>query len=309
MLGIQLKRLNNLAATPSRTIATSDSRYEGHVNSLADKIINEGIRVVLLAGPSASGKTTTANLICDAILQRKRNSFVVSLDDFYRSRDDENYPRLEDGSFDYESPESLCLDELRATLADIADGKPFTLPKFDFKIGARSGSADYPPIRDGCVIVEGLHALNPKITQAVYGKSALKVFVSVLTKTVDGEEDVLSGRKTRFVRRVVRDSIFRASSAERTFSLWWPVLDGETQFLYPFQETADVTIDTFHYYELGVMRNRALEILTNSAVKDDEYVQTVIKGLKRIKPIDISLVPDTSLIREFVAGGAYENLY
>ncbi len=309
MLNIQLDKLNRGAEAPDKTIANAEGRYIGKINEIAGKVLDNNLKVVLLAGPSASGKTTTANLIADTLSKNGKESFVISLDDFYRSRMDKDYPLLEDGTPDYESPNSLCLDEIRHTLSNIAEGKNFVLPKFDFKQGARVSETEHSAITNGCVIVEGLHALNPLVADSVEKDRALKTYVSVLTKTMAGEDQVLSCRKERFVRRLVRDSIFRASSAERTLGMWDAVFEGEKRYLYPFQETADVVVDSFHYYELGVLKDRALEILVNSTVKDEAYVREIIEGLQKLQTIDLGLVPDTSLIREFTAGGVYEKIY
>ena len=311
MAEMQLLFINKLARKyPSEMIRREEITYHAQVREIAERLVESGsIRLVLLAGPSGSGKTTTANLISDALKELGEDSMVVSLDDFYKSQNDPTYPKQPDGDHDYECPEALDLDMLRSTLSNIASGKPFALPKYDFKIGARTSVTEYEPVEHGCVIIEGLHALNPLISSSLPKDKVLKVFVSVSTNiNVDGMR-ILSGRKMRFIRRLVRDNIYRGADAERTLSMWRDVLAAEDVYLYPYKSTADITFDTFHTFELGVMKPFADALLTEELAERDSYVATVVEALSQIEPIDIDLVPENSLIREFIPGGIYEHLY
>jgi uridine kinase len=267
------------------------------------------VRIILLAGPSGSGKTTTANLIADAVRARGEESLVVSLDDFYRDYDDPNYPRTQCGERDLECPEALKLDELSTMLSDMAAGKSFKLPKYDFKLGRCVSVAEHSPMPDGCLIIEGLHALNPQISSKLRREWVLKIFVSVSTNVNDGDLRILSGRKLRFVRRMVRDSIYRGTDVGRTLELWQGVLAAEDVHLYPYKPEADMAFDTFHPFEIGVMRRFALPYLTEELALENEYVSTVREALLAAVEIEDSLVPDSSLIREFIPGGVYESLY
>ena len=281
------------------------------INEIADRVAeNRKIRIITLAGPSGSGKTTSANLLKDAIKSHGLESIVVSLDDFYRDSSDPDYPRLPDGSRDFERPESLHLGEIAETLRKIAAEEAFELPKYDFKVGGRVSLTPHAPITNGCVIVEGLHALNPKISDVLPHESVLKVFVSVSTNVIatDGER-LISGRKIRFVRRLVRDSIYRASDAERTLSMWDEVIAAEDIYLYPYKESADYRIDTFHMYELSVMRERALALISRELSERNSFAAIVFTALRAVEPLDESAVPADSLIREFISGGIYDEIY
>ena len=311
MAEIQLTFINKLSRKyPSEMIRREEITYHAEVRAIAERVVeNENIKLILLAGPSGSGKTTTANLVSDAIKSLGEESTVISLDDFYKPHGDPSYPKFSDGSHDYECPEALDLDFLRETLVAITANKPFSVPKYDFKTGERTKVTEYPPVNHGCIVIEGLHALNPTISDSLPKDKILKVFVSVSTNiNVDGER-ILSGRKIRFVRRLVRDSIYRGADAERTLSMWKGVLKAEDIYLYPYKATADIAFDTYHTFELGVMKPFAEKLLTEELAERDGYVATVLEAIRQIEPVDIDLVPENSLIREFIPGGIYEHLY
>ena len=310
MAEITLQELNRLASDPKSVIEESEKIYHGRISLIADGIIkNDNIKLVLLAGPSGSGKTTTANLIADALRTRGEEAMVVSLDDFYLNSDDPRYPRLDNGEPDYECPEALDLERLSSTLSDITECRPFSLPKYDFKSGKRIKENRHGSADRSCVIIEGLHALNPKIYKDLDKNKLLRLFVSVSTNVNENGERILSGRKARFVRRLVRDSIYRGASAERTLAFWQAVLAAEDIYLYPYKSDADLAFDTFHNFELSVMKPFVRKVIPASLAGGSEYVKTVVSALEKITEIDHSLVPENSLIREFIPGGIYESLY
>lgn len=310
MAEIQLAELNALVNGESNMIRIAEERYHANVGTVASAICEaKNLRALLLAGPSGAGKTTTANLISDAVRALGEECIVLSLDDFYLDHADERYPKNERGEHDYERPESLDLDTLRATLASITRGEEFLIPKYDFKVSARVSEKIHPAMPDGCVIIEGLHALNPIISESLPSEKIKKAFVSTSTNINDGEERIISGRKVRFVRRLVRDSIFRGADAARTLGLWQGVLAAEDIYLYPYKHLADFAFDTFHSFELGAMRDRALALLSVAAVEDSEYAKIVKDALSRINAVDSGLIPANSLIREFIGGGIYEKIY
>jgi len=310
MAEITLEEINRLALTPEQTVSESEKDYHEKITSVAEMIIDdENIRLVLLAGPSGSGKTTTANLIADTLRAKGEEAMVVSLDDFYLDSDDERYPKLENGEPDYECPEALDIESLQPTLADITSGKSFVIPKYDFKTGKRTELRKYESAKHSCVIIEGLHALNPKIYGSLDRSKLLRLFVSVSTNVNYQGERILSGRKARFIRRLVRDSIYRGATAERTLAFWHPVLAAEDIYLYPYKKDADLAFNTFHLFELSVMKPFAIKLLSKSLAAKSDYVGTVLSALEKIKEIDPKLVPENSLIKEFIPGGIYESLY
>lgn len=312
MAEITLYDLNgHIRQAPAIAVAEADDAYHNRIKEIAARVAQDrNIRIITLAGPSGSGKTTSANLLKDAIISHGLESIVVSLDDFYRDSSDPDYPRLPDGSRDFERPESLHLAEIASTLKRIAAGEDFELPKYDFKVGGRVSVSTHAPIKNGCVIIEGLHALNPKISDVLPHECVMKIFVSVSTNIIasDGER-LISGRKIRFVRRMVRDSIYRASDAERTLGMWDEVIAAEDIYLYPYKETADYRIDTFHSYELSVMRERALALISRELSERSSFAAIVFTALRAVEPLDEDIVPADSLIREFISGGIYDKIY
>ena len=293
---------------PEGLVRDAEGEYFSKLKGLALKI-NESkkIRIVLLAGPSASGKTTTAKILSDLIKDLGGKSTVISLDNFYRCADDKRYPRLKDGTPDRESPYALDLEMLREVMGHIVAGKEFDIPVYDFETGTRAKMIHYTSYAAGCVIVEGLHALNPILSDSFPKGSVLKIFVSVSTNIINNNRRIISGRRLRFVRRVVRDSIYRGTDAESTVAMWQHVLRGEDAYLYPYKNLADVKFDTFHAFEPAIMKPYAQKLLTKTLREKSGYADNVARALELMPSWDSDVVPETSLIREFIPGGIYEN--
>ncbi len=311
MAEIDIKSINEEALkNPAALISAAEESYHEKIKELAAIAAGRSdLRAIMLAGPSGSGKTTTANLLADAIKRLGEEAMVLSLDDFYRAANDPEYPRLPSGERDFESPYALHLPDLIETLERITAGEPFLCPKYDFKTASRKEEYIHPAMPDGCVIIEGLHALNPVISQKLPKDKILKLFVSVSTNINSGGVRIISGRKLRFVRRLVRDSIYRGADAARTLSMWHGVIEGEDKYLYPYKELADVAFDTFHGFELGVMKKHVQGLVFDEDVSSDFIVKTVKAALAITEDIDEALVPENSLIREFISGGIYHEIY
>ena len=310
MAEISISELRRRLKNPKEAVLLAEELYKERIDEIAHRVVDSGsVRVILLSGPSGSGKTTTANLISDRVKALGEKSMVISMDDFYMNLDDERYPRLENGKNDFESPDALDESCMLRTLGDIISGNSFTVPKYDFKKGGRSGFGEYPSFRDGCVIVEGIHALNPKFSNPFPKDSVLKVFVSVSTNIYNSKGRIISGKKLRFVRRAVRDSIYRGADVSRTLSMWTNVLHGEEQYLYPFKDTADIKFDTFHTFEPAVMKPYILKMLSAELASANPYARTVREAMEMMPEMPEELVPQSSLIREFIPGGIYEDLY
>lgn len=310
MSEISIDALNKkMTEAPGKTVEDAEARYRGLIDAVVSRAKDGNIKIILLAGPSGSGKTTSANLISDKLSSLGKKSFVVSLDDFYRNASDPDYPRLPSGERDYEAPEALDIPYLTDVLSKIASGKSFALPKYDFKVGGRVSVSQYDALTNGCVVIEGLHALNPIVYEKLPKNSVFKVFISVSTNITCNGERLISGRKMRFIRRMVRDNLYRDASAERTLSMWENVLLGEDKYLYPHRNNADFSFDTFHEFELSVMRELALSLIDDSLSEKNQYARTVKHALLASVSAPESLVPCDSLIREFIPGGIYECLY
>ncbi len=285
----------------SQFVRLSEESYHDKVSAIAKRVLTDKrIRIILLAGPSGSGKTTTAKLLCEYIREGGMTCEVISLDDFYREAEDPRYPKLPCGELDRESPDALDFLQIKQTLTDVSSQRAFSVPKYDFKTASRVGFKVFEPICDGCVIIEGLHALNPKIFSHLPNKSQLKIFISVSTNIFDDEKQIISGKKLRFIRRMVRDSVHRAADAEKTFDMWQSVLRGEELYLYPCRKFADITFDTFHPYEPFVTRKFVLNQLHDDFAEKEPYIRDVLCGIKSFFDIPNSLIPENSLLREFI---------
>ena len=288
---------------PLGFIEECNSEYINTITEIAKRIEkDDDLIIIAIAGPSGSGKTTTAHILRNKLEALGENTAVISLDDFYLQTSD--LPVLSDGSHDIESVNSLDIALIKQCFERIIKDGKTDLPRYDFKTKSRIPNAVSLDIGNhGIVIVEGLHALNPLITDLVPRKNILKIYISV-NRSVDDDNGVqmLSSRQIRLVRRVLRDDLFRGSTAEETLHLWNNVIDGERKYLYCFKDTADIKLVTFHPYELGVYRERFCK-MRNTVSKNTpcyEYFIDTANAMERFTAIDSVLVPQDALIREFI---------
>lgn len=305
-----LQVINDFALnSPRELIARAERHYDRELSEIAKRISeDDDIKIVALAGPSASGKTTTAHILREKLKELDEETEIISLDDFYLPID--SLPLLEDGTRDIESVNALDIPLINKCFNEIIRTGKTVLPKFKFSTKERIINAREIDLSGrGIAIVEGLHALNPLITDLVPSKNIFKAYISVNRGIVneDGSR-LLSSRQLRLARRVLRDRTFRGTPVNETLSLWQGVVEGEEKYLYCFKETADVQIKTLHIYEPCLYRNEILslkdEISEDAPLKD--YFLKTAAALERFVPIDISLVPPDSLITEFVGNGKYK---
>ena len=297
------KKINNLAIEPVNFINGCSSDYHGKVDKVAEKIFaDRNKKIVMLAGPSSSGKTTTASILSRDINLLGGRAYTVSLDDFYHPRS-VGYPLDENGKPDYECVEALDIELMHIKLGELAEKGKSSLPVFDFKSGERINDAKKIELEENdVIIVEGLHALNPVITDTLDEEKLYKIYVSISTRVYDDDGiSFLSKRDLRFIRRMVRDFSFRSTSVERTFEIWQSVTRGENKYLFPYEHLADVKIDSFHPCEPCLFAERASALL--STVKNPQYTEKsglLLDRLSHFKNINYSLLPSDSLLREFL---------
>ena len=299
-----LEYINDLAANdPAELVRRSETRFDNILNDITARIAgDDGREIVMLAGPSASGKTTTANKIAQKCIARGMQTYVVSLDDFYLDRD--KIPRDESGKPDFETVYALDLPKFSETIRLLLSGAATDLPIFDFTTGKRSEEVRTVTLGEqDAVVVEGLHALNPLITDALPQKNLLKIYISVSSRIYNEKgKIILNKRNLRFLRRMTRDYLFRASSVENTYNLWESVRNGEDKYLFPYRDCADVKINSVHLSAPCVFRDACLAMLENADLSGEQKkdAEELAAALRLFVPISPSLIPETSLLREFL---------
>lgn len=284
-------------------VKVCEDTYTDALANLTDRIIsNPNNKIVMVAGPSASGKTTSARKLADALKHKGVDAYTISLDDFYMDR--EKAPVFPDGKPNYETVYALDLPVLTNCLNELITKSHSELPIFDFITGARSKDTNVITLEDDdVVIVEGLHALNPVITDCLPKENLLKVYISIASRIYDNEHNVLlTKRNMRFLRRAVRDYQFRNSSIENTYKLWDSVQYGENEYLFPYKHLADVMVDSFHSYEPCIFKTVATALF-QELPKESEYYedcQQILEILDQFDAIPSVSVPQDSLLREFI---------
>lgn len=291
----------NVESNMESFINDAESRFESSVTELADRFTSD-CDIVLLAGPSSSGKTTTAGKIAQKIKNSGRNAYTLSLDDYYRNAAD--IPLTEKGLKDFENVSALDIDLIHRTFSDLIEKRTAQVPEFDFVSGTRKPETRKLELKkDDLIIVEGIHALNPIITKGLDESHITKVYISVSSRVTDDSGRVIfSKRNLRLVRRMIRDYHYRNTSVEKTLSQWQEVLKGEDKYIFPFERNASFRIDSFHPYEPCLFKSEAVELL--GTVGEDSGVYPIASELKNsfseLDTIDMSKLPADSLLREFV---------
>lgn len=299
-----IEYINTLAKNdPETLIMRSETRFDNILNRIADRIESDtGREIIMLAGPSASGKTTTAKKLAQKCTARGMQTHVISLDDFYLARDE--IPLGDDGEPDFETVYALDLPKLSECLQSLLTGLPTELPIFDFTLGRRSDCVNTVTLGEqDAIIVEGLHALNPIITNALPQKNLLKLYISVSSRIYNERgKIILNKRNLRFLRRMTRDYRFRASSVENTYMLWDNVRKGEDKYLFPFKDLADIQINSIHLSAPCVFRDTCLEMLENASLSGEHArdAERMMRALVQFEPLSPRLIPADSLLREFL---------
>lgn len=309
--GLQLEDINRRARCDAPTFVEEENqRYIDEVGRLSRflAVHLSKRRIVMLCGPSSSGKTTTALLLRDALREMGVDAHTVSIDDFYRGR--KLAPVLEDGSYDYEALEALDLEKLQGCMRDLIYRGRTRLPIFDFVTGRPAEETrELVMGGDSVVIFEGIHALNPIFEEHLSTDSLYKIFINTVTPVYDGDDKLLARRSIRLVRRMLRDERFRGSPVADTLRMWPQVVRGENLYMFPYVDTADTILDTTHAYEPCVLGTQLLPLLEQAGpdCPDQETVRKLQKALSRFVPIEPSLVPEDSMLREFLGDGRYSS--
>ncbi len=299
-----LEQINDGAVRyPESMIAEVEESYREHLRNIARNIRehHSAVRVVMLSGPSSSGKTTTAHLLQDYLSEFGKKAHIISLDDFYRGTG--LAPKLPDGTYDYESVEALDEERIKKCLNDLIATGRFSVPKYSFALGRpEEKERQFEIGREDVVIVEGIHGLNPLFTGELPPEVCLKLYVSVKQQIKSANGEVVSPMDLRLIRRIVRDVQFRSTTAERTIAMWPQVVEGENRYIRPYRISADYTVNSIHIYEPCVLRTVAIPLLREIAEDSLYYkkARDLESRLMRFEPIDPALVPENSMLREFL---------
>lgn len=302
--GINSKILNPEATDLINICEDKHYRMLVHLGDIIEQQI-ETTRLICIAGPSSSGKTTFANRLCDELKSRGFNPIRISLDDYYLQK--EQIPVGDDGEIDYEHINALDKKLFNENMLDLLNGKEVTLPKFDFKKNERNEGRTLKVHPTDPIVVEGIHALNEEMTSLIPKNNKFKIFISPQVQLNLDYENPISMTDVRLIRRIVRDFKYRASPAEETLSMWPSVRRGEFRWIYKTQEDADYVFDSFLPYELCVLKKYALPLLKNIE-KDSVYypdAMRLVRMIKYFKDVDTKYVPCNSLLCEFVGGSSY----
>lgn len=294
---------SSIETDPTVFIDDCEYRYRNIISNIAQKIYDDSnIEIVFLAGPSSSGKTTTSRLLADSLDILGKKTHTISLDDFYKNREDVILD--ENGMPDFECLEALDLELINKTIINILNHKDTDLPIFNFNTGKREELTWKLKLENGDIVVfEGLHALNPVILNLIPKRNRLSLFVNVSTRIYDKKMNIiLNKRNVRFIRRVIRDYQYRSSSIEDTYSMWKQVRAGEKKYLFPYKDNADINVNSIHLYEISVYKNTMLKLLSEIKPTSEFYADALqlTKSLNRFKPIPVQAVPSNSLLNEFI---------
>ncbi len=289
--------------SPDELIKSAENAFLERINELVDTAINEERYIILLTGPSASGKTTSSKKIAAKLEERGKKVNRISLDNFYKTRDE--MPHWRDGSKNFESIESLDLKYFNYIISKLKEDGFADFPIFDFTKAERSDETfrvDFD--NQTFLIFEGIHALNPLLSEELNTYKALKVYVSAHSDFVDENGDILlASRDLRLTRRLLRDTVKRSTSPDETFSLWDKVCKGEAIYIRPFKKLADIHINSTHPYEPLVYKKRLLAAFSQNLITESKYKDTEMRlkvAFRQFEEISEDLVPDYSLLKEFL---------
>ncbi|HSQ36138.1 MAG TPA: nucleoside kinase, partial [Candidatus Binatia bacterium] len=292
----------------SELIKVAEGLHEKKIARIADTLLakKEDVRLVLVAGPSASGKTTFSKRLSTQLQVNGIRPLALSMDNYFVDR--ESCPRDENGDLDFEALGALDLVLFNRHLADLLEGREVAVPRFNFETGRRKDEHQTLWLEDDQIlVVEGIHALNPKISALVPEQHKFRIYVSALTQLTINDHSRISTTDTRILRRLVRDSRFRNYSAAETLKRFPSVIRGERRNTFPFQETADTMLNSWLVYELAVLRDLALPLLEKIGPDDETYTeaQRLLKFLMLFRPVAADEVPPTSILREFIGGSSF----
>ena len=288
-------------------IEINEKRVNDDLDDIVSKIHqNKSCKVVLIAGPSSAGKTTTSLRIAEKLTELGHHPVTLAMDDFFKNRIDS--PRLPDGSYDYENIECVDLTLFNNTLKALLNNEAVKIPVYEFAKGEKIWPN--PPVSlhdEDILIIEGIHALNPRSSELIENNQKVRIYINALTHLNYDEHNRIPTSDYRLIRRMMRDVQFRGRSICTTIEGWSKVKDGEDMYIYPYQEEADVILNTSMDYELSVLKARLMPLLDAVDVNDPQYIEVnrIRKLLAYVIAGDPELVPAYSILKEFLGGSLY----
>lgn len=286
--------------------AMHDKKFAAIADDITRRYHEGGARVVLIAGPSSSGKTTSSKRLATQLLTNYIVPRVIELDNYFVNREDN--PRDESGDYDYESLYALDLELLNSNIRDLLAGKEVELPTYNFTTGRREWRGNKLVLHENNVLLlEGIHGLNPELTPLIDEAQKYRVYVSALTTLHIDDHNWVPTSDNRLLRRIIRDYKYRGATARDTIARWPSVRRGEEKWIFPFQENADATFNSSLLFELSVMRNYAEPVLKQVPANVPEYAEAhrLLRFLSYFEPLSEAEVPTTSLLREFLGGSIF----
>ncbi|HEY5584975.1 MAG TPA: nucleoside kinase [Ruminiclostridium sp.] len=311
ILGVEnVGALNDIvkAGEIGNMIRVNEALHEKKIAEIADKITNheEEKRIVLISGPSSSGKTTFANRLG---IQLRVNGFVpktISLDNYFVNRD--RTPIDSNGEYDFEALEAIDVELFNKHLSELLNGNEVEVPIYNFETGSREPVVQSMVLnKNNILVIEGIHGLNDKLTESISPEDKYKIYVSALTSINIDDHNRIPSTDTRIIRRIVRDSQFRGCSAINTINRWPSVRRGEEKNIFPYQENADIMFNSSLIYELCLLKTYAEPLLMQLGPENERYseVKRLIEFLNYFLPIDAKDIPINSIVKEFVGGGCF----
>ncbi len=288
-------------------ILTTEALHEKKIIKIADQIFEKKSRIILIAGPSSSGKTTFANRLRVQLRVHGLKPVTISIDDYFVDRD--NTPKDENGKFDFESIDAIDRVRFNEDLKNLIDGKAVKIPRFNFEKGMREERNESLKItKNQPIIIEGIHGLNPTLTEYIDDTYKFKIYVSCLTQLNIDNHNRIPTTDSRLIRRMVRDNNFRGNSAVKTLEQWASVRRGEEKNIFPYQESADAMFNSAAVYELSALKPHVEKLLLDVPEGIPEHVEAcrLLKFLNYVKPLDSERsIPNTAIVREFIGGNIY----
>ena len=283
----------------------SEALHEKKIAEIADMILNQKKSIVLIAGPSSSGKTTFAERLCIQLRVNGLRPHIISMDNYF---DMSRLPLDEFGQPDYEALEYVDTEQINEDLVNLLKGKQVDIPTFNFITDSREYKGNYLKLNDDDVIVmEGIHALNEKSTEQISKNDKFKIFISALTQLNVDDHNRIPTTDTRLIRRIVRDHQFRGFSATRTIKMWPSVMRGESKNIFPYQEESDAMFNSALVYEICILKQFVEPLLFKIEKTCEEYTEArrIIKFLDCILGVSSEPVPKNSILREFIGGSCF----